>query len=172
MNLKNTNRHVIIQVSVPLRGLHFSNDLKQVAEAQEMFPSPCGDCISQIEGMNVPVLNWMFPSPCGDCISQIGNEIFCHATGYEFPSPCGDCISQIVKEKYLMSMNPEMFPSPCGDCISQIKISELPNIASVFPSPCGDCISQIFFKVFYCKNGDKSFRPLAGTAFLKSLIQF
>ena len=62
-------------VSVPLRGLHFSNlaEKETIKKERSWFPSPCGDCISQIN-RNIMINKAggnAFPSPCGDCISQM-----------------------------------------------------------------------------------------------------
>ena len=184
-----------IRVSVPSRGLHFSNTwncqmsitdcsicfrpltgtafLKLTERPIQsaiswLFPSPHGDCISQISYIMRNMKNTVFPSPCGDCISQIPTPWISGSFVLLFPSPCGDCISQIMIFSVSIISFSSKFPSPCGDCISQIisnvsyeprwfvsvplrglHFSNLPPYSTVigliqFPSPCGDCISQIW----------------------------
>ena len=61
------------------------------------------------------------------------------------------------------------FPSPYGDCISQmVTVPNDPELLVRFPSPCGDCISQMIMVVSWVPITWKRFRPLTGTAFLKS----
>ena len=114
--------------------------------------------------------------------------------GNAFPSPHGDCISQIRAMKY--SSNPTErlvsvplrglhFSNKKKSCLSterkyvsvplrglhfsnRKKVYIMKNENVTFPSPCGDCISQIFLWTLYMVWQIMCFRPLAGTAFLKS----
>ena len=88
-------------VSVPLRGLHFSNTFTDKMNVKhKKFPSPCGDCISQMSDFyDITGRVISFRPLAGTAFLKYEHEPGDPAHERWFPSPCGDCISQIRKEQ-------------------------------------------------------------------------
>ena len=108
-------------VSVPLRGLHFSNLTMVFLHKLSLL------CFRPLAGTA------FLKSKNKKGIEQ----------GLTFPSPHGDCISQMIRQrKYRKFLKIVSVPSR-GLHFSNIEMYRLDYDDDAFPSPHGDCISQI-----------------------------
>ena len=133
-------------VSVPSRGLHFSNQGGQRNEKNYwLFPSPHGDCISQIRNkITAKRKEFSFRPLTGTAFLKY--FWFVVVNGFQFTASfrplTGTAFLKLLRRLHT-TITGTRFPSPHGDCISQMSFVDFMELLSQFPSPHGDCISQI-----------------------------
>ena len=151
MDMRSASKSVV-RVSVPSRGLHFSNHMLA-----------CWMMFSMI--VSVPSRGLHFSNSLSDHTPESSKDCFRPLTGtaflksvigrtwsefdyFMFPSPHGDCISQIGFG-YLLRSFPWMVSVPSrGLHFSNDKMFYFEGNMTLFPSPHGDCISQMFDSLF------------------------
>ena len=135
-------------VSVPLRGLHFSN-----GKATFFKPVSIGK----------------FPSPCGDCISQIVTERWRKRPSYCFRPLAGTAFLKSSAFLFARHSAPLSFRPLAGTAFLKfIAPAAVPrSAANCFRPLAGTAFLKLTFRRHVWPLGNQSFRPLAGTAFLK-----
>ena len=107
------------QVSIPLRGIHFSIDYIYEIEAGKLFPSPYGEFISLsgFEEFENGLQKYSFPSPYGEFISLSNNIHSIYVVRGNVSIPLRGIHFSIWKASFFGDDSMK-FPSPYGEFIS------------------------------------------------------